>query len=730
MSRLLLVSNRLPVTVKSEGEQVNVTPSAGGLATGLKGPHEKSGGLWIGWPGDVSKLREPQRRQLEARLAELRCVPMYLSPAEVSQYYEGLSNRVLWPLFHYLLDRIPLHSRDWEAYRQVNEKFADLVAQHHRPGDLIWVQDYQLLLVPGMLRKRIPDARIGFFLHIPFPAWEIFRTLPWREALLEGMLGADLIGFHTLSYVRHFVNSLLRISGITTNVDRVSYQGRQIRVGAFPMGIDAQAFARNAALPEVAAMVEDIRAQAPDHKLLLGIDRLDYTKGIPRRLLAVERLLEKTPSLRGKLRLIQVAVPSRTKVEAYEDFRHQVDELVGRINGLYGTIRSVPIHYLYQSFNEKQLTAMYRAADVMLVTALRDGMNLVAKEFVAARTDDDGVLVLSEFAGAASELGEALIVNPYDVDGIAEGIQKALDMSEEERKLRMNALRRRVNEFDVHRWAQTFLETLESMGELPRQPAPPFTPPAQLQEVVNQISSAKRLILLLDYDGTLVSFVGLPELAAPGEPLRKLILELTKLRDTEVHIVSGRKHEQLDKWLADLPIGLHAEHGLWTRSEKGQPWVAARDVPLEWKDQVRPIMAQFTRLVPGSFIEEKTASLAWHYRMAEAEFGALQANELCLYLGQSFSNVPVELLQGDKVVEIRPHGISKALVVPPVAEKAGPDALIVAIGDDRTDEDMFGALPENGVAIHVGPKPSVAPIRIPDVQSARSLLERILATRR
>ncbi len=246
---------------------------------------------------------------------------------------------------------------------------------------------------------------------------------------------------------------------------------------------------------------------------------------------------------------------------------------------------------------------------------------------------------------------------------------------------------------------------------------------------MRRIAEAKRLVLLLDYDGTLVSFVGLPELAAPGVPLRELLLKLQNLRDTDVHVVSGRKHEQLDRWLADLPIGLHAEHGLWTRSEKGQPWVAARDVPLDWKDQVRPIMAQFTRLVPGSFIEEKTASLAWHYRMAEAEFGALQANELCLHLAQAFANVPVETMPGDKVVEVRPHGISKALVVPPLVEKAGPDALVVAIGDDRTDEDMFGALPQNSIAIHVGPKPSVAPIRIADVNATRQLLEALVRSR-
>jgi trehalose 6-phosphate synthase/phosphatase len=729
MSRLLLVSNRLPVTVKSEGGQLTVNPSAGGLATGLKGPHEKSGGLWVGWPGDVSKLTEAQRVQLDTRLSELRCVPMHLTVAEVNRYYEGFSNRVLWPMFHYLLDRIPLHSRDWESYRKVNEKFADLVAQQYREGDLIWVQDYQLLLVPGMLRSRLPNARIGFFLHIPFPSSEIFRILPWREELLAGMLGADLVGFHTLTYVRHFVNSLSRIMGIPTAVDRVKHGGREIRVAAFPMGVDARAFAQLAEDPEVLAQVQDIRTQAEGQKILLGIDRLDYTKGIPRRLLAVERLLEREPALRGKLRFIQVAVPSRTRVDEYEAFRQQVDELVGRINGAHGTINATPIHYLYQSFGEKQLTAMYRAADVMLVTALRDGMNLVAKEFVAARTDDDGVLVLSEFAGAASELGEALVVNPYDVDHIANAIQQALDMPEEERKLRMSALRRRVNEFDVHLWAQTFIDTLEQTQKHEKEPPPRFTAAADLAEVLRKMAQAPELSLLLDYDGTMVSFVGLPELATPGEPLRRLLSELAALPGTHVHVVSGRKREQLDKWLGDLPIGLHAEHGLWTRMERGHDWVPARDVPVEWKEQVRPLMAQFSRMVPGSFIEEKTASLVWHYRMAEAEFGALQANELFLHLTQSFANVPVEVMPGDKVIEVRPHGISKALVVPQIQARGAADALTVALGDDRTDEDMFAALPENGLAIHVGAKASIAPIRLPDVAAARRLLETLVGER-
>ena len=401
MSRLLLVSNRLPVTVKTEKDSVSVVRSAGGLATGLSRPHERSGGLWIGWPGDVSRLSESQRAQVEAQLAGLRCVPLYLSASEVNRYYEGYSNRVLWPLCHYMLDRIPRQDRDWEVYRKVNERFADMVARHYQPGDIIWVHDYQLMLVPGLLRQRLPSARIGYFHHIPFPSSEIFSTLPRRHELLKGLLGADLIGFHTVSYVRHFSGSLQRHLGPDTDIDRIIWEGREVRVGAFPMGIDATAFETLANDAGVLEEVATLRRKAEGQRILLGIDRLDYTTGIPRRLLAVQRVLERQPALRARLRFIQVAVPSRTQVEAYATYREQVDELVGRINGLYGGVHNVPVHYLYRSFNEKQLVGLYRAADVMLVTPVRDGMNLVAKEFCAARPDEDGVLVLSEFAGAA-----------------------------------------------------------------------------------------------------------------------------------------------------------------------------------------------------------------------------------------------------------------------------------------------------------------------------------------
>src|SRR3954464_3277447 len=440
MPRVLIVANRLPVTVSPTETGVEVQKSTGGLATGLLRPHEQSGGLWIGWSGASDELTPEQQAQLDEQLAGMRLVGVPLTEDQVARYYEGFSNGVLWPLFHYLIDQVPLHVRDWEPYVAVNERFANVVAEHYQPGDLIWVHDYQLLLLPELLRRRLPDARIGFFLHIPFPSEELFRALPERDRLLQGLLGADLVGFHTPSYLRHFATSLTQILGLTVEIDRVQVTDREVRLGVFPMGIDAETFTALANDPAVQAEAESLRGDGTV-KLLVGVDRLDYTKGIPRRLLSYEKMLQTHPDLRERVRLVQVAVPSRTGVEAYQEFRSLVDGLVGRINGDFGTPRWVPVHYIFRSLSEPELVALYRAADVMLVTPLRDGMNLVAKEFLASRTDGDGVLVLSEFAGAAWELPEALQVNPYDVEGAAEVYYRALTMSPEERRARLVPLR-------------------------------------------------------------------------------------------------------------------------------------------------------------------------------------------------------------------------------------------------------------------------------------------------
>jgi trehalose 6-phosphate synthase/phosphatase len=727
-ARVILVSNRLPVTVTLAGDEVRVERSPGGLATGLRGPHERTHGTWIGWPGDVTQADESQRRDLDRRLAELRCTPVYLSAAEATQYYDGFSNAVLWPLFHYLLDRIPPTSQEWDVYRSVNERFADAAAAAWRdPRDLVWVHDYQLVLVPQMLRARIPAARVGFFLHIPFPASEVLRILPWREMVLEGMLGADVVGFHTYTYRSHFSSSVLRILGISTQNDCIYVDGREIRLGVFPIGVDARAFGALAQDPDTLPEVALIRGDARGEKILLGVDRLDYTKGIPRRLLAFERLIEREPKWRGKVRLVQIAVPSRDRVPSYQEFRRQVDELVGRINGVYSTVDWTPIHYVYRSLSERQVVALYRAADVMLVTPLRDGMNLVAKEFVTCRVDEDGVLVLSEFAGAAAEMGEALQVNPYDIDAMAQAFADGLTMPEEERRVRMRCLRQRIASRDVQSWAQGFLDALEAVRSERGANEVVLSTREDLDALASCLRSAERLLLLLDYDGTLVPFARAPDLAAPDRDLLDLLAALAARPGVRVHILSGRRRETLERWLGALPLGLHAEHGYWSRMTPHDAWVAPESISTVWRPAVRRILDEATAATPGTLVEEKSASLAWHWRMAEPELGAQRAKELTQRLEAHLQGEPAELLGGDRVVEVRPRGVSKALVVKRVlATLERPLPTIAALGDDATDDDTFRALPPEAITVRVGFRPSSGRYRVARPRAARALLAGIV----
>ena len=458
-SRLLIVSNRLPMTVHRTGSIVELHDSVGGLATGLRGPHALSNGWWVGWPGDLTHLTEDERANIDRRLAEARTVPVAMSPGEVEVFYERLSNGILWPLFHDRLDRLPLYLDGWEVYEQVNKRFADAVAAIWKPGDIVWVHDYQLMRVPALLRALCPEARIGFFLHIPFPNPEMFLTLPVRRWLVEGLLGADLIGFHTRRYRGHFTAALRRLLGLEMDADsHIRYGDRAIALGVFPMGVDTASLAERSGSRAVNAVALDLRAHPG--KLIVGVDRLDYSKGILRRMLAFDRFLENHPEWHGRVRLIQVAVPSRGNVEAYQAFRAEVEGAVGRVNGRFGRHDWTPIQYLHRAVNDETLVGLYRAADTMIVTPLRDGMNLVAKEFIACRTDGDGALILSEFAGAADELTDALVVNPYDIDGVARAIHESLTLDGAERRRRMHRLREQVLKSDVHAWARSFVDAM------------------------------------------------------------------------------------------------------------------------------------------------------------------------------------------------------------------------------------------------------------------------------
>jgi trehalose 6-phosphate synthase/phosphatase len=473
--RVLIVSNRLPFSARVERHGVTLAPAAGGLASGVRSLHDSHESVCIGWPGDVSSFPRHHRAAFDAELRGRDIVPVYLRRTESQAYYDGFCNGVLWPLFHYAIDRVPLEDGDasWAMYRRINERFADAVVKEYRPGDLVWVHDYHLLLVPGLLRARLPEAEIGFFLHVPFPAVDVFRTLPWRREILEGLLGSTLIGFHTEAYASHFRDAVRTLTALEIDRGAIVANDRAVRVGAYPMGVDASWFARTSEEPAIVQEAATLRG-VPPRRLLLGVDRLDYTKGIPNRLLAYERLLHDRPDLRGQVQLVQIAVPSRGDTPCYQQFRQQVEELIGRINGSLGTMTWSPIRYLHQSVTPAQLVALYRAADAMLVTPLRDGMNLVAKEFIASRTDEDGVLVLSEFAGAAGAFPEAVSVNPYAIGEMAGAIVRALTMDRAERRRRMHALRRRVVARDVDWWASTFLHDLEAAATPERGIVAPF----------------------------------------------------------------------------------------------------------------------------------------------------------------------------------------------------------------------------------------------------------------
>ncbi|GEP41987.1 bifunctional alpha,alpha-trehalose-phosphate synthase (UDP-forming)/trehalose-phosphatase [Brevifollis gellanilyticus] len=723
-SRYLIVSNRLPVTVSQKEGKIELKASAGGLATALSHVHGTEGSRWIGWPGETGQMDKSARAELDRRLNADGMIPVHLTTKQVERFYEGFCNGVLWPLFHYLLDKVRLDAWvDWQAYREANELFADAVARHYQPGDRIWVHDYHLMLLPALLRKRLPHASISFFLHIPFPASGVFRILPWRREILEGLLGCDLIGFHTHSYQRQFLSSLLRLLGLETQVDSVTYDGRMVRVGAFPISIDTEHFIKESSTPRVEEAAAKMREQNTECKILFGVDRLDYTKGMRRRVLAIERLLERSPGLAGKFRLIQVASPSRTKVEAYAQLRRSLDELVGRVNGRFSTVNWSPVQYLYQTMSLEDLMPLYRAADVMVVTPTRDGMNLVAKEFVACRNDNDGVLVLSEFTGAAWELGEAVLVNPYDIDGIARALQQAITMPEEERHFRMTRLRQRIQRWTVHDWVKSFdaaFAQVTSENERLRQST--VLPP----EEVLRMKNAEHLVLVLDYDGTLVPYAGLPELAAPDKELYELLEALIAKPNIELHIASGRPRETMERWFGGLDAALHADHGFWKRARGATEWTTMGSLEAGWKEKAKVIMEEFAARTPGSFVEEKTVALCWHFRLCESQFAELQERELRLHLADLFKNHPVEVMRGNKIVELRQLGIHKGLIVSALSAAGPEDALLVAVGDDTTDEDMFRQMPPDGISIHSGSLASRARYRLAGPAAVRAVLRQLV----
>ncbi len=732
--RLVVVSNRLPFTVTSSSDGLKFSHSSGGLTTGLwsylehgeTGAGEKLDFIWVGWPG-ASVPPEQEEKVRDYALKEFKAVPVFIPEENMDRFYHGFCNKTLWPLFHYFSTLVRYEEDYWQEYKQVNRVFADALLKVLKPDDVLWVHDYQLMLVPGMVREHFPDMPIGFFLHIPFPSFEVFRLLPraWRMELIEGLLGSSLIGFHTHDYTRDFLTSVLRTVGHEHHLGTLTLRDRGVKVDTFPMGIDFPRFAKAASAPEIEARLAELRAKSGALKVIFSVDRLDYTKGIINRLRGYDLFLKKNPQWHGKVVLIVSVAPSRTGVEAYQEMKLEVEQMVGRIVGAYGNVHWTPLVYQYRNLGFDEIVALYRLCDVALVTPLRDGMNLVAKEFVASRPDQTGVLILSEMAGAAKEMGEALIINPVHSGDFAQALEQALTMPVEEQVRRNRILQERLRRYDVVRWADDFLQSLLSTQktEAARR-ARALTGPIQAG-LIKQYRTAHRRALLLDYDGTLVPFVPNPKMARPDPELVELLRGLGTISGNQVAIVSGRPRADLDEFFGSLPISLIAEHGVWMRP-KGGEWRMLRSLTIEWKDRVRPILQIYVDRLPGALLEEKEFSLAWHYRRADPEQASRRAKELLDDLADFTRNVDVQVLEGNKVLEVRNTGVSKGTAAAEWLNGQSAE-FILGIGDDWTDEDLFRALPATALSVRVGVERTAARYHLPNYTAVRRLLRDLVS---
>lgn len=732
MSRLILVSNRLPVTVAEKSGRLLLQESSGGLVTAIGGylEHRRKEKdfecIWAGWPG--GEVGEPHRESLEASLrGEHGVHPVWLPDGDMDPFYNGFCNRTLWPLFHYLPSLTQYDEAYWEAYVRVNGKFGNSILKLLEPGDSVWIQDYQLLLLPRLLKEARPDIAVGFFLHIPFPSFELFRLLPakWRRALLGGMLGADLVGFHTYDYTQYFLRSVHRTLGYEHHLGTVFMGDRVARADTFPLGIDYEKFQQAVSAPAVLQEKVALSAKLRGMKIISSVDRLDYTKGILQRLKGFEYFLACNREWLGRVVFILTVVPSREEVDQYQKMKMDIDGLVGHINGGFGDTSWTPVLYQYRSLTFNSLVALYNVSDVALITPLRDGMNLVAKEYLACQQGESGVLILSEMAGAARELGEALMVNPNHKVEVAEAIHQALIMPREERIRRNQAMQERLRKHDSNHWADSFQDSLEEIRDLQARLDARHLGPIQREAMRTRFRGAASRLILLDYDGTLIPFAPHPRMAVPDPSLLGLLERLVQDERNHVFLISGRSRDVLKEWFGGLGLGLIAEHGVWINEKEGD-WMLVKPLETAWKAKVRPILDAFVDRLPGSFLEEKDFSIAWHYRNSDPELAAQRARELTDTLVHFTANLDIQVLEGKKVIEARCAGVNKGTAAAALRAELNPE-FTLAVGDDSTDEDLFRAFPRHADTIRVGMKSSFAQFNLRDFTEVRWLLEDLAA---
>jgi len=721
MAQVIIVSNRLPISVKKVDGRLEFSESIGGLATGLSSYVKNRRNIWIGWPGIASDgLSKEEQLTIITELAKSNCYPVFLTTKQLDEFYNGYSNSMLWPLFHNMpMSRRP---RDewWRAYRKVNRLFAEAVLAHSGIKSTVWVHDYQLLLLPEMLRADRPKDNIGFFLHIPFPTPKTLQKLKENKKLLGGILGADLVGLHTGNYAFSFMECCQQLLGNTVVGDQIILDDRVVRVADFPMGIDADKYAKAIKSSEVKTALRKYKHKYRGKKVIVAVDRLDPTKGLVERLQAYREFLDANQQFHGKVVLAMVAAPSRTDVPAYRNLKKKMDSLVAQINSAYGWPKWQPIDYMNEGLPFEEITALYQVADIAFIAPLRDGMNLVAKEYVATKRKR-GVLILSETAGAAQELTEALLVDPKRPNTLVAALNQAVTMPRRELRRRLRAMQKQVEGRTVHTWANTFMGALEK----PIHVASPRTlslSTARERQLVAAYRSTNKRLILLDYDGVLSPLTSNYKKAAPSPTVLKTLTRLAADKQNEVVIVSGRDQANLDEWFDNTPVNLVAEHGAFIKDTDGN-WHRTRHNSTAWKRLIRPIMEKYAMRTPGAVIEEKANSLVWHYRQSPPYEAQKYTVVLRRVLQSVVRDYGLAVYSGNKILEVKDPLVSKAETVQRWLKRSHD--FVLAIGDDYTDEDMFAALPGRAYSIKVGRGRTHAQYRLKTSADVQKLLQKL-----
>lgn len=723
MSKIIIVSNRLPVSIQKKDGEFTLLKSSGGLVSAMSSVYNQENVVWIGWPG-ISVTNKEEEQYITELLAGNKMKPVFLEEAVMEKFYSGFSNNTIWPLFHYFPKLTDIQEGSWKAYKKANKAFAEAVLDIAEDEDTVWVHDYHLFLLPKLLRKKMAKLSIGFFLHIPFPSYEIFRILPPRIEILKGVLGADLIGFHTYDDIRHFLSSVSRLLGWNNVNGFIEINDRKVKVDAFPISIDYQKYAKLSVSESVVAKAKELRTRLGEHHYIISVDRLDLSKGIPEKLKAYERFLDTYPEYKSNCSLILQVVPSRTNVPAYKELKKEIEQEVGRINGKFSRVEWAPVIYLYRSVSNELLSALYVLSDVALITPLRDGMNLVSKEYVASKQDGKGVLILSEMAGASKELSDALIVNPFDIADVAESIYKALTMSESEKMKRNKRMQQRIRRSNVHVWSKLFLQKLNEVKEMNIPFKEKLMDKKQRAQLIVKYAAAEKRIIFLDYDGTLVPFNVEPFEAKPDVELIEILQNLSSDPKNKVVIISGRDRHILKQWFGELKIDMVAEHGVWTK-KADKDWQLCPTVEDSWKVDFMPLFEDYVDRTPGTFIEEKDYSIVWHYRQADPEFGKMRSHELHSHLDFMISNRDLKVMEGNKVLELKHASTNKGLSAASMLNNKNYD-FILALGDDHTDEDLFKAIGEQGTTIKVGKVINTnAAFYLPTYIDVRKLLKKL-----